>query len=126
MPSEHQGRRQKRPLRYFPMTSLYIGPDEGEKTHPWSAILPGPRGATRTRGSRSAFRSRGQRRSAHHQDHEAEFTLGEEVVRADAGTWVSAPLGMLHGFRNSGQGDLRILNIHTPNTGFASRLREES
>lgn len=70
-----------------------------------------------------------------HQDHvdsfyvlegEAEFTLGEKVVRADAGTWVSAPLGMLHGFRNAGEDDLRILNVHAPNTGFASRLREES
>jgi quercetin dioxygenase-like cupin family protein len=54
---------------------------------------------------------------------EAEFTLGHELVRADAGSWVAAPVGTLHGFRNVGDGELRILNIHAPNTGFAARLR---
>lgn len=54
---------------------------------------------------------------------EAEFVLGEDVVHASAGTWVAVPVGTTHGFRNVGDGDLRILNIHAPNTGFAERLR---
>jgi quercetin dioxygenase-like cupin family protein len=57
---------------------------------------------------------------------EAEFTLGGEVVRAGAGTWVAAPIGIVHGFRNAGDGELRILNIHAPNTGSAGRLRANS
>jgi len=57
---------------------------------------------------------------------EAEFTLGDEVVRADAGTWVAVPVGMLHGFRNTGDCELRILNVHAPNVGFVQRLRLNS
>ncbi len=54
---------------------------------------------------------------------EAEFTMGDEVVRAGPGTWVAAPVGVVHGFRVAGDGELRMLNVHAPNTGFASRLR---
>jgi mannose-6-phosphate isomerase-like protein (cupin superfamily) len=54
---------------------------------------------------------------------EAEFTFGAEVVRAGPGTYVAAPIGVVHGFRNVGPGDLRLLNVHAPNTGFAERLR---
>ena len=66
-----------------------------------------------------------------HEDHvdsfyvlegEAEFTVGEEVFRAPPGTWVAAPAGVVHGFRNAGTGDLRLLNIHAPNTGWARRF----
>jgi quercetin dioxygenase-like cupin family protein len=59
-------------------------------------------------------------------DGEAEFTLGDEVVRAGAGAWVVAPTGLRHGFRNAGDGELRILNIHAPNTGFAAGLRRDT
>jgi quercetin dioxygenase-like cupin family protein len=55
---------------------------------------------------------------------EAEFTLDANVVRAGPGTWVSAPVGVVHGFRNVGSGSLRMLNIHAPNTGFGVRLRD--
>ncbi len=54
---------------------------------------------------------------------EAEFTVGEEVFRAGPGSYVAAPIGVVHGFRNSGDGELRMLNVHAPNTGFAGRLR---
>jgi quercetin dioxygenase-like cupin family protein len=54
---------------------------------------------------------------------EAEFTLGEEVVAASRGTWIAVPVGMIHSFRNVGDADLRILNVHAPNTGFIERLR---
>jgi mannose-6-phosphate isomerase-like protein (cupin superfamily) len=45
-------------------------------------------------------------------------------VRAPAGTWLSVPVGTLHGFRNAREDELRILNIHAPNTGFIERLRK--
>ena len=55
---------------------------------------------------------------------EAEFVMGDDVVRGGPGTYVAAPIGVVHGFRNAGDGELRMLNIHTPNTGFARRLRQ--
>jgi mannose-6-phosphate isomerase-like protein (cupin superfamily) len=55
---------------------------------------------------------------------EAEFVMGDDVVRAGPGTYVAAPVGVSHGFRNVGEGELRMLNIHAPNTGFARRMRE--
>jgi quercetin dioxygenase-like cupin family protein len=67
-----------------------------------------------------------------HQDHvdsfyvlegEAEFTVGEDVFRAGPGFWVAAAIGVRHGFRNAGDGELRMLNVHAPNVGFAQRLR---
>jgi len=50
---------------------------------------------------------------------EGEFTVGDDVVRGGAGTWVTAPVGALHSFRNTAAGELRILNVHAPNVGFA-------
>jgi mannose-6-phosphate isomerase-like protein (cupin superfamily) len=67
-----------------------------------------------------------------HEDHadsffvlvgEAEFVVGDDVVRAGPGSFVAAPAGLTHGFRNVGGGELRMLNIHAPNVGFAERLR---
>lgn len=55
---------------------------------------------------------------------EAEFTFAGEVVRAGPGTWVAAPVGVEHGFRVAGDGELRMLNVHAPNVGFAQRLRD--
>jgi quercetin dioxygenase-like cupin family protein len=56
---------------------------------------------------------------------EAEFTVGGEVFRAPPGTYVAAPAGVVHGFRSAGDVDLRILNVHAPNTGFARRFRSD-
>jgi mannose-6-phosphate isomerase-like protein (cupin superfamily) len=55
---------------------------------------------------------------------EAEFLVGDETVRAGPGSYVAAPIGVRHGFRNAGDGELRMVNVHAPNTGFAKRLRE--
>ena len=57
---------------------------------------------------------------------EAEFVMGDDVVRAGPGTYVAAPIGVVHGFRSVGDVDLRILNVHAPNTGFARRFRNDS
>jgi quercetin dioxygenase-like cupin family protein len=54
---------------------------------------------------------------------EAEFTLDGETFRAGPGSFVAAPIGTVHGFRNAGEGDLRLLNLHAPNTGFVERVR---
>ena len=54
---------------------------------------------------------------------EAEFVMGDETVRLGPGSYVAAPVGVVHGFRNVGDRELRMLNVHTPNTGFAVRLR---
>jgi mannose-6-phosphate isomerase-like protein (cupin superfamily) len=67
-----------------------------------------------------------------HEDHtdaffvlagEAEFRVGDDVVRAVPGSFVAAPPGVTHGFRNATGSELRLLNIHAPNVGFAERLR---
>ena len=52
---------------------------------------------------------------------EVEFTLDDERLRAGPGTWFAAPVGAVHGFRTLTQ--VRLLNIHAPNTGFGQRLR---
>jgi quercetin dioxygenase-like cupin family protein len=54
---------------------------------------------------------------------EVEFTVEDEVVRAGPGTFVAAPPGTLHGFRNPGPGRARILNVHAPDAGFAASVR---
>jgi mannose-6-phosphate isomerase-like protein (cupin superfamily) len=54
---------------------------------------------------------------------EAEFTVGDDVFSAGPGSYVAAPIGVRHGFRNAGEAELRMLNVHAPNTGFAERLR---
>jgi mannose-6-phosphate isomerase-like protein (cupin superfamily) len=54
---------------------------------------------------------------------EAEFRVGDAVFRAGPGSFVAAPAGVTHGFRNAAESELRLLNIHAPNVGFAERLR---
>jgi mannose-6-phosphate isomerase-like protein (cupin superfamily) len=39
---------------------------------------------------------------------------------------VAVPMGVVHSFRNAGDGELRVLNIHSPKTGFISQLRTDS
>jgi quercetin dioxygenase-like cupin family protein len=56
-------------------------------------------------------------------DGEAEFTVGDETFSFGPGSYVAAP-GVVHGFRVAGDGELRMLNTHTPNTGFIERMRD--
>jgi quercetin dioxygenase-like cupin family protein len=55
-------------------------------------------------------------------DGEVEFALGERTLRAGAGTWMSAPPGAEHGFRNASPSRARVLNVHAPDAGFAAAL----
>ena len=54
---------------------------------------------------------------------ELEFRIGGEIVRAPAGSFVLAPPGIVHSFRNIGTERARVLNLHTPG-GFAEYRRE--
>jgi mannose-6-phosphate isomerase-like protein (cupin superfamily) len=68
-----------------------------------------------------------------HEDHvdsfyvlagEAEFLVGDHTFRVGAGSFLAAPVGVAHGFQNVGGTELRMLNVHAPNVGFAERLRK--
>lgn len=54
---------------------------------------------------------------------EIEFRLGDETVRAGPGTFVSAPPGSVHTFTRPGPAGARLLNMHSPDAGFADFLR---
>jgi mannose-6-phosphate isomerase-like protein (cupin superfamily) len=49
------------------------------------------------------------------------FFSGDDEVEAGPGTFVLAPAGVDHGFRNDGDEPLRMLNIHAP-AGFDRRI----
>jgi quercetin dioxygenase-like cupin family protein len=59
-------------------------------------------------------------------DGEPEFLLGDEKLRLAAGSFVAAPIGVLHTFSNPGAGCARLLNVHAPSRGFHEWLRRES
>jgi len=52
---------------------------------------------------------------------ELTFEFGDRVVSAPPGTFVLAPPGVEHGFRNDGAESVRMLNIHAPG-GFDRRI----
>lgn len=56
---------------------------------------------------------------------ELEFTVGDRAIPAGAGTWVSAPPGARHGFRNVSGARARLLNVHAPEDGFVERVRRQ-
>ena len=55
---------------------------------------------------------------------EAEFSVDGVKHRFGPGGFVASPIGTVHGFQNVGGTDLRMLNLHAPNAGFAERLRK--
>jgi mannose-6-phosphate isomerase-like protein (cupin superfamily) len=54
-------------------------------------------------------------------DGEMTFFFGAEEAVAGPGTFVLVPPGVAHGFRNDGDGPVRMLNIHAP-AGFDRRI----
>ena len=54
---------------------------------------------------------------------EVDFPLADGTVRAGPGTWVSAPIGTVHGFGTPGPARARVLNVHAPDAGFADSVR---
>jgi quercetin dioxygenase-like cupin family protein len=59
-------------------------------------------------------------------DGEPEFLMGEETLRLGPGSFVAAPLGVVHTFANPGTERARLLNTHAPNVGFPDFLRRVS
>jgi quercetin dioxygenase-like cupin family protein len=57
---------------------------------------------------------------------EPEFLMGEERLRLRPGSFVAAPLGVVHTFGNPGSRRARLLNVHAPSTNFHEFLRRES
>lgn len=54
---------------------------------------------------------------------EMTFTAGGRELRAEAGSWVQVPPGVVHTFAFSGRGPVRFLNLHTPSCGYGAFLR---
>ena len=59
-------------------------------------------------------------------DGEPEFVMGDETIRLGAGSFVAAPLGVVHTFGNPGPKPARLLNMHAPSVGFHEFLRSVS
>ena len=55
-----------------------------------------------------------------------EFRVGDETVRAGAGTAVVVPPGVVHAFTNAGPGRARFLNLHAPDCGFVELVRRRA
>lgn len=55
-------------------------------------------------------------------DGEVEFFQDDEWHRVGAGTFLSVPPNVVHGFRPCGV-TVRVLNIHAPRVGFIDSLR---
>jgi mannose-6-phosphate isomerase-like protein (cupin superfamily) len=56
-------------------------------------------------------------------DGELTLLLETGEATAPAGTLVTIPPLVVHGFRNAADADLRYLNLHAPGTGFADYMR---
>ncbi len=54
---------------------------------------------------------------------EVVFTAGDEEVVLGPGGFISSPPGARHGSRSAGR-RARVLNIHSPDGGFAASIRE--
>jgi quercetin dioxygenase-like cupin family protein len=54
-----------------------------------------------------------------------EFELDGERTVADAGTFVAAPPGVVHTFRNADDARVRFLNLHAPGMRFDEYLRRQ-
>ena len=57
---------------------------------------------------------------------EPEFLVDEERLRLGVGSYVAAPVGVVHTFANPGPDRARLLNIHAPSRGFHEFLRRMS
>jgi mannose-6-phosphate isomerase-like protein (cupin superfamily) len=57
---------------------------------------------------------------------EPEFLVGEEKLRLGEGSYVAAPIGVVHTFSNPGPERARLINIHAPSSDFHEFLRRAS
>lgn len=57
---------------------------------------------------------------------EPEFLVGSETLRLGPGSFVAAPIGVVHTFSNPGPERARLLNAHAPSSDFHEFLRKVS
>jgi quercetin dioxygenase-like cupin family protein len=57
---------------------------------------------------------------------EPEFLVDHERIRLGAGSYVAAPIGLVHTFSNPGPDRARLLNVHAPSCDFHEFLRRGS
>lgn len=57
---------------------------------------------------------------------EPEFVVGDKRLRLGTGSYVAAPIGVVHTFANPGPDRARLLNIHAPSRDFHEWLRTQS
>lgn len=55
-----------------------------------------------------------------------EFLVGDTRLRLGHGSFVAAPIGVVHTFSNPGPERARLLNVHAPSRDFHEFLRRES
>jgi mannose-6-phosphate isomerase-like protein (cupin superfamily) len=111
-----------------------LGPDDGEaitdRPERDLRILVGEDAATVTKARYGGGQDGA---SAHiHREHSDAFyvlegtmalLLGDREHVLEAGSFAVVPPGVVHGFRNGGEGDMRHLNVHAPSGGFHESLR---
>jgi quercetin dioxygenase-like cupin family protein len=59
-------------------------------------------------------------------DGEPAFVMDGETRRMGPGSFVAAPLGIVHTFGNPGSKAARLINVHAPSKGFHGFLRRQS
>jgi quercetin dioxygenase-like cupin family protein len=59
-------------------------------------------------------------------DGEIEFQVADDTVRAGPGAYVAVPPNVIHTFTRPGREGARLLNMHTPDAGFADFLRDQT
>jgi quercetin dioxygenase-like cupin family protein len=109
-------------------TPIALGPGEGElvgtskvkASRPELSILEFE---VRPGGGVSPHFHKGHSDSFYVLEGELEFHVGDDVVRGTPGSYVLAPPGVVHFFRNVGDVPARALNLHTPG-GFVEYRRE--
>lgn len=55
-----------------------------------------------------------------------EFLVGDDRLRLGRGSFIAAPIGVVHAFSNPGSEHARLLNVHAPSSEFHEFLRRES
>ena len=116
----------------------HLGPEEGRSVWVFGSRLTYKVTAAQTGGAYSLFEglvpARGETPPhIHHREDECfyvlegefEFSKGDDTVTAGAGSLVYVPKGTLHGVRNVGEGEGRLLNSQTPG-GLHERFYEEA
>jgi quercetin dioxygenase-like cupin family protein len=116
---------------YGPAEAIVAGPDGGERLQ--RRLIENTIRAETTELSlfELTFDDRWEGVDPHsHDDHvdsfyvldgQVEFLLEDDTARVGAGTFVSAPPRVVHGFRPIAPA--RLFNIHAPDAGFAGRAR---